>query len=122
MSTDLSLIDFSIDPYGAQYAAQADQIAPGIVAQAQKIAQPGESIIDSISRAISTVVMADSQRQLLNVQLDRAKQGLPPLDVSQYAVGANLSLGVASGTQKLVIGVAAAIVLAFVLPRLLKGK
>ena len=34
--------------------------------------------------------MADYQRRLLNLQLERARQGQPPLDVSQYGVGVNI--------------------------------
>lgn len=72
--------------------ATAEQIAPGITQRAQDIAVPGESIIDAISRAISTVAMADYQRQLLRVQLERARAGQAPLDASQWGLGVNFGI------------------------------
>jgi hypothetical protein len=49
------------------------------------------------------------QKQLLSVQVDRARAGLPPLDVQQYAPGANVNVGLSPDLQKLLIvgGVAA---------------
>jgi hypothetical protein len=68
----------------------ANQIAPGIVEQANAIKVAGEDWISAISRAMGTVAMADYQRRLLNVQLERARQGLPPLDASQYGATVNV--------------------------------
>jgi len=67
-----------------------DTIAPGLLTVADRIAVQGESWIAAISRAAGQVAMADYQRRLLNVQLERARQGLPPLDASQYGVGVNV--------------------------------
>lgn len=67
-----------------------ETIAPGLPAVAEEIRVAGEDWISAISRAMGTVAMADYQRRLLNVQLDRARQGLPPLDASQYGVGVNV--------------------------------
>jgi hypothetical protein len=76
----------------AQWAGGIETIAPGILDQARAIAVEGESWIDSIARAMGTVAMADYQRRLLNVQLERARQGLPPLESSQYGLGVNVGL------------------------------
>lgn len=62
-----------------EYAAAADTIAPGIVDYARQIAQAGETLINAISRARLTLDMTDQQRALLQVQLTRAQQGLPPI-------------------------------------------
>lgn len=74
------------------YAIALEEIAPGITAQADQVAIAGDSTVDKILRALPTVVMADTQRRLLNIQIDRAKKGLAPLDVSQYGMGVNVGL------------------------------
>ena len=99
-------------------ADSANTVAPGIVAQAQAISLPGESLIDSIARAASTLMMTDAQRRLLNIQIDRASKGLPPLDASQYGMGVNV--GIAPATQKLIIFGGIAILAALLLPKLLR--
>ena len=76
----------AFDTVTGQFPAIVEQIAPGILDQANKVAAAGDSWIDAITKALPTVVMADSQRRLLNVQIDRANKGLPPLDVSQYGL------------------------------------
>jgi hypothetical protein len=69
-----------------------ESVAPGITEVANRIAVEGESWISAISRAMTTVAMADYQRRLLNAQLDRARQGLPPLNASEYAPAINVGL------------------------------
>jgi hypothetical protein len=69
------------------YAQTADQIAPGIVDYARQFQTAGESLIEAISRARMTLAMSDAQRELLQVQIDRARQGLPPLQTTQYTGG-----------------------------------
>jgi hypothetical protein len=76
----------------AQWAGGIETIAPGILDQARSIAAEGEDWINSVSRAMSTVAMADYQRRLLNVQLERARQGLPPLNATEYGVGVNVGI------------------------------
>lgn len=112
---------FSYGELSPEYLTAVDQVAPGIVTQAERIQIPGESFIDSLSRAITTLAMADAQRQLLKVQIQRASQGLPPLNTSQYGVGANVNLGVSSDTQRMLLIGAGILAAAFVLPKLLKG-
>lgn len=62
---------------------------------------PGEDYITAGLRVLNTYFMADSQRKLLNVQLERAKQGLPPLDSTQYGLG--VSLGLSPETQRVLM-------------------
>lgn len=61
-----------------QYVSTFDIIAPGIVDYANSIKTVGMSLIDAVSQARTSLAMSDYQRQLLQVQIDRAKQGLPP--------------------------------------------
>lgn len=88
-----------------------DQAAPGLVEAANRIAVEGESWIDAISRAMTTVAMADYQRRIINAQLERARQGLPPLQPSEYAPAINV--GLSPQTRNLLIygGIALAVVL-----------
>jgi hypothetical protein len=74
------------------FQAAVEQTAPGIMDKARIMAKEGESVIDSLARAASTIAMADSQRRLLNIQLERARQGKAPLDSSQYGLGVNVGL------------------------------
>lgn len=84
--------------YENALAAQDPELAD-TVSGAQRF---GEDYISALARVVNTYVLADSQRKLLNVQLDRARQGLPPLDSSQYGLGANVSVGFSPDTLKLV--------------------
>lgn len=93
------------------YLAAINNTAPGLLQQADKIAVPGEDWISSVSRAITTVAMADHQRKLLDIQLDRARRGQPPLDSSQFGLG--VSVGVSP--QIMYLGLAALVVLYLVL-------
>ena len=83
-------------PYGTYetesrgYVPEIAKIAPGIVEVADKLKVPGEDWIASIARAAGQVSMADYQRRLLNVQLERARAGLPPLNAAQYGATVNV--------------------------------
>ncbi len=79
----------------------ANDIAPGIVEQARALAVAGEDWISALSRAATTVLMTDAQRRLLNIQLERARAGLPPLDSSQYGLG--VSVGIGADTQRMLL-------------------
>lgn len=83
------------------YAVTLEQIAPNINTLVQEERAPGESWIDSLARLVPSILASDAQRRLLNVNIDRARQGLPPLDTSQYGVGVNV--GLTGDTQKLVM-------------------
>ena len=74
------------------YAGALDQIAPGLSVTVADSAQAGESWTDTLARVLPTLVLADSQRRLLAVQMDRANRGLPPLDSSQYGLGVSMGL------------------------------
>lgn len=74
------------------YAPAIEAAAPGITDVANRIAVEGESIISAISRAMTMVAMTEYQRQILKTQLERARQGLPPLQPSEYAPAVNVGL------------------------------
>ena len=45
--------------------------------------------------------MANQQRQLMQINVDRAKRGEPPLDIAQYS-GVGVNVGLSPQTQALV--------------------
>ena len=107
--TTTSYGTFSTEDRG--FIPEIEKAAPGIVEIANNIAVAGESWIDAIARAMTTVAMAESQRQILKAQLERARQGLPPLKTSEYAPAINV--GLSDQTRNLLIygGIALAAVL-----------
>jgi len=69
-----------------------ESVAPGITEVANRIAVEGESWISAISRAMTTVAMLESQRQIIKAQMERASKGLPPMQPSEYAPAINVGL------------------------------
>lgn len=96
-----------------EWAAILDTTAPGIVEQTNRVAVPGEDWISSIGRALQTVAMADYQRQLLQVQLERARRGQAPLNPTDYGLGVNLGIS----SNVMLLGLAAIAVLYLVMRR-----
>jgi len=111
---------FSYGELTPEYVSAVEQIAPGITQSANLVAWPGESFVDSLSRVVTTLTMADAQRQLLKVQLQRASQGLPPLNSSQYGLGANVNVGVSPEVQTLLKWGGAALLAALIVPKVFK--
>lgn len=87
-------------PYSV-YQPVIEQTAPGMTKIINQQSQPGESWIDTAQRALTMLVMTNSQRQLMQINLERARQGLPPISAAQ----AGLSVGVEVGadTKQLLI-------------------
>lgn len=78
-----------------------ESIAPTI---SQKIAsqqQADEPWWETWSRIASSIVMAKQQRDLMQINVERAKKGLPPLDMAAYT-GVGVQVGLSSQTQQLV--------------------
>ena len=87
------------DPYDIRtggYAGVLDQVAPGIV---QKITQ--------------TQVQ---QVQLMQLNIERAKGGLPPIDIASYS-GVGVNVGLSPATRNLLIYGGIALVAVFFLTR-----
>lgn len=102
-TTDTSTSYTLIPP---DYFASLETVAPTITDKITQQAAPGESWMDSLARLLPILAATNQQRQLLQTQADRAKAGLPPLDVSQY--GAGVQIGLSADTKKLLmIGAAA---------------
>lgn len=83
------------------YQRSIETLAPGITAQVDAQQQGGESWADTLQRLLPTLATTYQQAQLLHIQTERAKAGLPPLDVSKYGVG--VSVGLSPDTQKVLL-------------------
>jgi hypothetical protein len=106
---DLSTFVIPVD-----YQVALEQAAPGVttaVAQAQK---PGENWTDTLVRIIPNLTMGIQQVQLMQINTDRARKGLPPLDARAYS-GAYVNVGLDPGTQRLVTYAGLGILALFVL-------
>lgn len=60
-----------------------------------------QNVLQTAAQVATTYLTLDQQRELLRIQNERARQGLPPLDVSQYTPG--VSVGVEKSTQNTVL-------------------
>lgn len=72
-----------------------------------------QNVLQQLSTAATSYLTFEQQRELLQIQNERARQGLPPLDVSQYTPG--VSVGVAQSTQNtllLIVAIAGGVYLA----------
>lgn len=91
----------------AQWSASLEAVAPGVTGLVAENATPGESWVDTLGRLLPVIASTYQQKQLLDVQVERARNGLPPLNASQYAPG--VAVGLNTDTQKLLIGIAVAL-------------
>jgi hypothetical protein len=105
MSTDVAL--------PTQWDMSLETLAPGVGQLIESQQGHTESWYDALARLLPVMAATYQQKQLLSVQVERARQGLPPLDVSNYAPGVNVGLD--EKTQRLLIigGVVALAVLAY---------
>lgn len=95
----------------ADYAQSLEAIAPNITALTEENRQGGEPWYEALARLLPAIAATQQQRELLKVQTERAKQGLPPLDTSQYGVGVRVGLSEDS-KQLLIYGGVALLALA----------
>lgn len=101
---------------GSRLLAGDGTIAPASSATIQKV-------IDSIVNAGSAILPLVQQQKILKLQLERAKQGLPPLDVGQYVdPNQGLNVGLNPATQKTLLWLGGGAVAAFVLSRVLRRR
>lgn len=83
------------------WATALETIAPTISQKINSQQQADEPWWETWSRIASAVVMTAQQRDLMRINVERAKQGLPPLDVAAYT-GVGVNVGLSQQTQQLV--------------------
>lgn len=94
----MSTFDIPNSPPPAVYTEAVEVIAPGITGIVESNRVPGESWTDTLQRLLPILATTYQQKQLLDVQVDRARSGLPPLDASMYAPG--VQVGLSSDTSR----------------------
>ena len=93
------------DPYNIKtggYAGVLDQVAPGIVQKINQTQTPGESWIDTLTKLVPALTMTVQQVQLMQLNIERAKNGLPPIDIATYS-GIGVNVGLSASTKNLLI-------------------
>jgi hypothetical protein len=81
------------------------------------------SIIDTIAAAAQAFLPLVTQQKLLNINVDRAAKGLPPIDTAAYeSASAGLNVGANRSTQNTLLMLAAGIGGVFLLSSLLGKK
>lgn len=88
-ATDLIQFPTSLD---ATYATALESVAPSITSKITESQAPGETWADTLQRILPMIASTVQQKEILNIQLERAKHGLPPLDNAQFGVGVNVGL------------------------------
>lgn len=82
------------------FAAAEKQAGPVTLGQVTTTtAQPAgafDRIMDAITKLAPVYIQARAQKELLDVQMDRARNNLPPLDPRDYAPAVNVSVDPAS--------------------------
>ncbi len=103
------------------YGASFDDIAPGITTRVEEARVTGEDWLTTMQRILSSLTLTYQQQQLMALNIQRARNGQPPVDISAYS-GIGVNVGLSQGTQQLVIygGIALLALLAF--QTVMKGR
>jgi hypothetical protein len=102
---------------------------PSDIATSAPASPASSSWVDSIKDVVMTAAQTyltkqqvDAQKKVLDIQLQRAQQGLPPLnlDLAQYGLTPTANVGLAPDTMRLVMWGGLALAAVYLLPKLLK--
>lgn len=115
-----SIFDVPNSPPPAAYSNAVESIAPGVTDIVAGNRAPGESWTDTLQRLLPILAATYQQKQLLDVQVDRARNGLPPLDASMYAPG--VQVGLSSNTTKTIVMLGGAALLILLLIAMKKRR
>lgn len=85
-----------------EYKLVFDQAAPGLTEKIAEAQKPGESWTDTYGRIASSLLMTIQQYKLINYNTERAKKGLPPVDIASYS-GVGVNIGLSPSTQQLLL-------------------
>jgi len=103
-------MDYGSAAIPPDYQASLESTAPGITQILDSAQVPGENWSTTLQRVMTGLVATEQQRQLLQIQLTRAQQGLPPLDASAYGMGVNVGLSPQTLNALMLGGIALAVV------------
>ena len=98
----VSTPDVSTAAMPLAYKLVFDAAAPGLTEKIAEAQKPGENWTDTYGRIASSLLMTVQQYQLINLNTERAKKGLPPVDIASYS-GVGVNIGISPSTQQLLI-------------------
>lgn len=98
------------------YDKVLNEIAPGVVQKLVETQTPGESWIDTLVKLVPSLTMTTQQVQLMQLNIERAKKGLPPVDIASYS-GIGVNVGLSPDTKNLLLYGGIALVAVFFLTR-----
>lgn len=83
-----------------QWSTNLERLAPTITQKIQSQQSQDEPWWQTATRILSALSLSQQQRELMRINIERARRGEPPLDISQYA-GVGVQVGVSPQTQQL---------------------
>jgi len=98
----VSTPDVSTAAMPLEYKLVFDQAAPGLTEKIAAAQKPGESWTDTYGRIASSLLMTIQQYKLIDFNTERAKKGLPPVDIASYS-GVGVNIGLSPSTQQLLL-------------------
>lgn len=105
----------SMGASGSHLMGDAPTTAPSVSGTAL------QQFVSTVAQAGAAVLPLIQQQKVLKLQLQRAQQGLPPLDVGAYIdPNAGLNVGINPATQKVLLWLGGGVVGAWLLTRLMK--
>jgi hypothetical protein len=110
----VSTPDLSTFVIPVTYKVELEKAAPGVTTAVAQAQMPGENWTDTLIRILPNLTMGVQQIQLMQINTDRARKGLPPLDAQAYS-GAYVNVGLDPNTQRLVTYAGLGILALFVL-------
>lgn len=121
ITPDLLVVDAygTVDPDKSAVLRQIEANAPGTVASAQSSSFDWNSMMNNLTELVGVALQGKAQHDLLQANIERAKQGLPPLNAQQYMPGVNV--GVSNDTKNTLYILAAMGLGAVILPQLMGG-
>jgi hypothetical protein len=120
--------DISVDTVDVSPSVAAAVSDPASSAAASPTSSSQAGIFSQLASAVSGFLLTQNQLQtqnkIVNVQLQRAQQGLPPLNINTLQAGLpnpTVNIGLSSQTSQLVMYALLGVGALFVLPQLFKG-
>jgi hypothetical protein len=83
------------------YKIALEGAAPGVTPLINEAQNPNENWTVTLTRILPQLTLGVQQLQLMQINIDRAKKGLPPVDAQAYS-GAYVNVGLDPNTQRLV--------------------
>jgi hypothetical protein len=80
-----------------------ESVAPTIIQKIEEQSAAGETWVGTLQKLMPALAMTWQQREIMQIQLERARQGLPPLPNSEFGAQAKVSIGLDPQMQRALI-------------------